>query len=264
VNRLLMTATLTVLPLACASAAVAANGVRVTSKRTSAHDTSTDEIQLDKDHLRFDSLGADGHPTRTTIFDAEKQVMWIVQPDKKTYNELTREDFERLYGQFSAMAAQMQERMKNLPPEQRAKLEKAMQGRGMAVPASKPEFHKTGSDHVGKWACDVYEQMENGAKSEEVCAASMAQLGLTPADLNVVTQLQNLFKHMLPPALGNRAFALGDAEMQGFPGIAIRRVSYSGGHEQTREEMVDLTHGAIPDAAFVLPEGFTKKPMMGQ
>jgi Domain of unknown function (DUF4412) len=263
VHRRLSTIALTTLSFAFASAALAADGVKVTSRQTSGGETTTDQIQFDKDHLRSDSVGANGTVTRTFIFDGTKQVMFQVEPESKTYTEITKDDMQRISAQMSQLSAQMQERLKNLPPERRAQMEQMMRGRGMAASSgNKPEYKKTGSDHVGKWACDVYERTDNGAKEDEVCAAGAAALGLTAADLNVLTEMQALVKGALPPALADRSFAIGNAEVQGFPGFPLRRVHFSNGHETSRTEVVDVTRQSIAASAFEVPAGYQKKPFM--
>jgi len=262
VIRQLPTAVLAMIGLAFASVAAAADGVHVTSRRTSGGETTSEQIQFDKDHLRVDSLAADGHITRTMIFDGAKQVIWNIEPGSKTYTEMTKQDLEQLSAQMSQMAAQMEERLKELPPDRRAQVEQMMRGRGMAAAPAKPEYHKTGTDRVGKWSCDTYEREANGAKENEVCAAGAAALGLTPADLNVLTEMQTFVKGVLPPGMADRGVGIGNEQMQGFPGIPLRRVDFSHGQEQSRTEVTEVTRQAIPAATFELPTGYTKKPLM--
>ena len=60
------------------------------------------------------------------LFDGVKQVVWIVNYDKKTYTEMTKTDLDRMGQQMTEAMAKMQEAMKNLPPEQRAQMEQMM------------------------------------------------------------------------------------------------------------------------------------------
>ena len=54
------------------------------------------------------------------IFDGTAQVMRTIDDEAKTYTEMTKADVEKLSGQMSGAMAQMQEQMKNMPPEARA------------------------------------------------------------------------------------------------------------------------------------------------
>jgi hypothetical protein len=262
VNRQLPTVACALLMFAVASAVAAADGVRVTSRQTTGGETTSEQIQFDKDHMRVDKMAADGHVTHTMIFDGARQVIWTIEPEAKSYTEITREDLERVSAQMSQMMAQMQQRMKNMPPERRAQMEQMMRGRGMSMAPGKPEYQKTGSDRVGKWACDKYEHAADGVKEDEVCAAGAAALGLAPGDLNVLTELQNFVKGAMPPGMGDRGIGFGNADIQGFPGFPLRKVRFSNGREESRSEVVDVARQPIAAATFELPSGYTKKPFM--
>ena len=56
--------------------------------------------------------------------------MRLIDDDGKTYNEMTKADVDRMGGQMDGAMAQMQEQMKSMPPEQRARMEALMKGRG--------------------------------------------------------------------------------------------------------------------------------------
>ncbi len=67
-----------------------------------------------------------------------------------------------------------------------------MAGRGMAGAAPAPvktEYRKTGTDRVAKWTCDKYDVYGDGQKASEVCTVSVAALGLSAADVDVMRQL---------------------------------------------------------------------------
>jgi hypothetical protein len=132
----------------------AANGVVISMKSTKGESTTTNQIQLDANHMRTEMTGRTGGQN-TFVFDGVKQTMYIIDDSKKTYSEITKEDVDRV-------AAQMQGMMAQLTPEQRAQIEGMMRGRGgRGMPAApKPTFKKTGTDKVGKWACDKYEGYE--------------------------------------------------------------------------------------------------------
>src|SRR5215831_15795377 len=132
----------------------AANGLVISVKSTKGGATSTDQIQIDANHMRT-QMARGGSVENTMVFDGVKQSMYIIDDSKKTYSEITKEDLDRI-------AAQMQSMMASIPPEQRAQIEAMMRGRGgrglpgMGAPV-KPTYKKTGTDKVGKWTCDKYE-----------------------------------------------------------------------------------------------------------
>ena len=119
----------------------------------------------------------------------------------------------------------MQDQMKNMPPEQRERIEAMMKGRGMASPggaAMKTEYRKTGSDRVGKWACDKYEGYRGDQKVSELCTVNPSVLGVTAADFEIARQAAKFFEQ-LAPQNADQMFSVGGAE-QGFSGIPVRSV----------------------------------------
>src|SRR5581483_10007160 len=200
------------LPLALALAAslsaaplLAADGILIVQKTTTAGGTQTHEVQIEQNRMRAETAGMgarggmDAGP-QAIIFDGAKQTLWIVNEARKTYSEMTKADVDRLGGQMSAMMAQMQEQMKNMPPEQRARMEAMMRGRGApgAGAAPKTTYKKIGSDTVGKWKCDKYEGYQGDKKVSELCTVEPSVLGFTAADFQVTKELAQFFGSMMP------------------------------------------------------------------
>jgi len=130
---------------------VAADGVLVSEKTTTAGRTETHQIQIERNRMRAEVTGPTGE-VQAVIFDGAKQTMWILNLDKKTYSEITKADMDQVAGQMSAAMAQMQEMMRGMPPEQRAQMEAMMRGRGMPGMGAAPpqtEYRKAGTDRVG-------------------------------------------------------------------------------------------------------------------
>ena len=237
-----------------------ANGVTITARAVSGGTSQTHHIQLDADHLR-----ADTGDNKAVIFDGARQVLEIVNTDQKTYRELTKADVDRLGDQMSGAMAQMQTQMANLPPEQRARIEAMMKGRGVNPPgatAPKPEYRKVGTDKVGRWTCDKYDVYENGAKAGDVCTVSPSALGLSDSDLAVTRQMQTFFAALLkfmPATQANQMLTIRSFTTEGLSGIPVRRTRANG----DSTELTDVTRGNVPESAFQVPEGFQKQPFMG-
>ncbi len=249
--------------LALGTVLQAANGVIVTQKVTTGDSTQTHQVQLDANHMRAEVLGARGE-SQIVIFDGVKQVLYLVNPERKTYSEMTKEDADKLGAQVNDAMAQMQAQMANLPPEQRAQIEAMMKGRGMGAAmggASKPEYKKTGTSTVGKWTCDKYEGYTNGQKTNEVCSVEAKALGFTTADFAVTREMAAFFARIMPQG-ASRIFSIGDPAVQGYAGIPVRMTSTTMGRTTT-SELQDVTRGSIPDTAFEVPAGFQKEPFMG-
>ena len=235
----------------------AANGLVISMKSTKNGATSTDQIQLDANHMRAQMTGRGGG--NTMVFDGVKQSMYIIDDAQKTYSEVTKEDLDRA-------AAQMQSMMASIPPEQRAKIEAMMKGGagrgmpGMPTAATKPTFKKTGTDKVGKWTCDKYEGYEGERKTSEVCTVPTSALGLSDSDFAVTKQFAKFFSGVMPQMSSSQVFSLGSLEDRGFVGVPVRTISYGAdGSVQGTTEVSDISHQNIPDSTFAPPAGYQKQ-----
>ena len=239
----------------------AAQGLVIVEKTTINGAAETHQIQITPQRMRTDIGGPNG-PT-TVMFDGAKQLLYLINPGRKTYSELTKAEADQMGSQLSGAMAQIQETLKNMPPEQRAQMEAMMKGRGlpaMSYGAVKTTYKKGGTQRVGKWTCDVYEILVNEQRTGEMCTVSPQTLGFTAADFAVSRQLADFIKSILPQ--GTEAmFQVGDGSA-GFSGVPVRRVMTVLGRE-TISEMTDVTRQDVPDSQFAVPAGFTKEAFGG-
>lgn len=247
------------------AAAGAADGILIAQKTTSSGGTvMTHQIQLEKTRMRAEVAGQSGR-RQTIVFDGDAQVMRMIDDDAKTYSEMTRADVDRLGGQMSGAMAQMQEQMKNMPPEARARMEEMMKGRGMATAAASSattEYKKVGTDRVGKWTCDKYEGTRNGEKVSEVCTVAPAALGFTAADFEVTKQMADFFSKLMPQG-AEQMFRLGASTPTGFAGVPVRTIAFRNGAPDDVSEITDMSRRSFPDSTFAVPAGYQKRDIMG-
>ena len=236
---------------------LAADGVLISEKTTTGGKTEAHQIQIDQNRIRVETSGANGEK-QAFVFDGAKQVMWMINYDKKSYSEITKDDVDRLSGQMSDAMSKMQAQMQALPPEQRARMEAMMKGRmpaGMGSAVAKTEYKKTGTGQVGKWACDEYEGYQNGQKTVEMCTVDPKTLGLSAADFAVATELQSFFSKLVPQG-AEKMFSIGKLEEQGFSGVPVHRASF--GMSPSTTDLTDVARQSFPDSTFAVPDGFQK------
>ncbi len=240
-----------------------AQGVLFVQQETRDGKTSTNQIQMDKTHMRAESH-ASGE-SNAFLFDSTTQVARMVNLDKKTYVEITKAQMEQMRGQMNSAMAQMQEQMKNMSPEQRAMVEQMMRGRGAAMrglAAAVPQitYKPAGSDKVGQWSCSKYEGFRGNDKVSEVCTVDPKEFGLTPADFEVAIQLAEFMKSLMPQG-ADQMFTLGKPEAQGFSGIPVRQTSFANGKPASVHEIKEFRRETFPASTFEVPAGFTKQAM---
>jgi hypothetical protein len=249
-----------------ASPATAASGVLIAQKVTSGTTTTTHQSQIEQTRMRSEIVASTGR-RQTVVFDGAAQVLRIIDDEGKTYTEMSKTDLDGTRGQMGAAMTQLQEQMKNMPPEQRARMEAMMKGRGAAMPgaaATPTEYKKTGTDKVGRWTCDKYEGTKNGEKVSEVCTVAPSALGFTAADFEVTRQLAEFFKSLMPQA-ADGLFSIGSAtpNPNSFSGLPVRFVSFRGGAIQTVSEMTEASRQTFSDTLFQIPDGYQKREFPG-
>jgi uncharacterized protein DUF4412 len=254
-----------VLAVVCVTASplTAAAGVLIVEKTTTGNGpTQTHQVMIEKDAMRVEHDTPSGDKG-TVLFDGTKQVMRLVNYDKKTYTEMTKADIDAMSERMAGAMAQMQEHMKNLPPEQRARMEEMMRGRmpGGGAAAPRITYRKAGTDTVGSWTCDRYEGFQDGQKVAELCTVEPTVLGFLPEDFEVSRKLAEFFKRLMPQN-GDNVFRLGTAEDQGFSGVPVKRV-FSMSQRRTVTELTQVTREQFPASTFAVPAGFRQQPFGG-
>jgi hypothetical protein len=246
-----------------ASPLQAAEGFFMAERTVSGGTTRTSQVQLEPGRMRTETTGPNGEK-QIIVFDGAQQVLRMISVDRKSYTEMTKADAERAGEQVGAALAAMNEQLAKMPPEQQAKLKEMMARQGGAArgagAAAKPEYRPTGTDKVGKWTCDKYEGFRNGEKISEVCTVDPKILGLTPADFEVSKQVAAFFRSMLPQG-DDQIVGMGTMETQGFAGVPVRRIRYSGGKVQSTSEVTEARRQTFDAASYEVPAGFQKQVM---
>lgn len=232
-----------------ASTAGAQSGILIAQKVSGPGGDSTTQVQMDKTRMRTEMAGPSGSK-QVLVFDGDRQVLLMINQERKSYSEITKADVDRLGGQ-------MQDMMAKIPPEMRAKMEAMMKGRGMPGAPVKTVYKPAGTDKTAKWACDKYEGYQNTEKVSEICTVAPGALGLTADDFAVAQQLAAFFKTLMPQAAG-QMFGLGKIEEQGFSGIPIKSTFTIGGRTTTTE-VTDVSRQTFSDGVFAAPAGFRKE-----
>jgi hypothetical protein len=264
-TRRQMVMALSTLMILTAASVHAADGVLIAQKRTTATGAvTTSQVQIEKTRMRAESDAAGGRKM-TMIFDGTEQVLRTVDDETKSYSEMTKADVDKLSGQMSGAMAQMQEQMKNLPPETRARMEEMMKGRGAAMPGptgTPTAYKNVGTDKVGKWTCDKYEGSRDGVKVSEVCTVAPAALGFAASDFAVTKQMAEFFSKLVPQG-ADQLFQVGSETPNSFAGVPVRTVTFRNGAVSSTTEITDVSRQNIPDSAFAVPAGYQKRDMMG-
>jgi hypothetical protein len=231
--------------------AQSADGIVITQRVTSAGAPMTVRVHMDATRMRTEMAGPDG-VVNVTIFDGGKQVLYTVDPARKTYSEMTKADVERLSAQLLGAMAQVQSQLEKLPPAQRAQMEAMMKG---------VEHTRTGSDQAGRWTCDKYDVTLAGQKIGETCSVSLATLGFGAADFDVMRQM-GIFYSSMAPQMAGQLPGLNSLDPAGSSGFPVKTVVLGPGGPMTTE-VIEAGRETFSDSLFAVPDGYTKQDIIG-
>ncbi len=194
-------------------------------------------------------------PGQAIYYDHAKRTAYIVDTEKKTSFEMNEERAKQVGAQLEEAQRMMEAKMKELPPEKRAMVEKMMREQGGGPPppgGRKPlSFAKTGSDKVGVWPCDRYAASGDGRKVE-VCAAEASDLGIAAGDVAVFEGFLDLSEKMAGEAASGGAGLTAD---RGFEGLPLERKETRGGVVTDRFVIEGINQETVPAGELQVPAG---------
>ena len=118
---------------------------------------------------------------------------------------------------------------------------------------------KGGTNKVGSFTCSKYDELSNGKRTAELCAAAFDQLHLTEADLK---SFQSMAKFMEPMARMNPRgmSAMPTEQIHGFP---VRTVMYDADKPTYEDTVLSVEQQSVEAGMFTLPAGLTKRRTTG-
>ncbi|MBC7793622.1 MAG: hypothetical protein H7Z43_07925 [Clostridia bacterium] len=217
---------------------------------------------------RTSKIWAQGGNTRmeanngTVIF--KSNVMYIVNDADKKYMVIDKTAVDKMSKQMSQVRAQADEHMKNVPPEQRAKMEKMMAQNGLAPPVSDPkpartlkQTSRTASEN-GK-SCAVWEAHEGDVKVQELCVAPMSAVAGSQELITAFKSVGNMFEGMKVPGQAVQADPFQDFER--LNGIPVVTRDFEGGKAVREHRLVTARAESVPAASFEPPAGYKAEQM---
>jgi hypothetical protein len=235
--------------------AVAGVVIRWESGEMGAQKKHSSTIYVEDRRIRVDSEDASGAKA-VIIFDGDKGVLWSIQPEEGTYTELTSETVARFSEQVQQTMKLLQEQMRSLPPEQRASLEQAMKAPAGELLKSAPPtitFRATGeSDNFGSLACLKYDQLTDGQRTAEICAAPFDQLHLTEADQKNFQALAGFSSSL------GRVLNINSIGVEHQPGFPVHTVTYVEGKPAYESTVLSVGQKPLDADIFSLPPRLKK------
>ncbi len=228
-------------------------------------EVSTGTMRFNADCMASSWEGAEAEQGRM-IFRGDKNLMWVVNDERKSYQQIDQALIDQMSSQMTEAQAQMKAQMEKMPPEQRAQVEEMMKKMGRGVPSGdapqKMEYRKTGETKtIDGQPCTKYEAYWGKDLVSYVWVAPYSSMKLTESDAAVFKKMSD-FMAGLTSAFGKpqKQDYIPMHELNGVP-LLTQRVENG---KVTSETLVEsVSHGAVPSAAFDLPAGYKLQKMEG-
>lgn len=216
----------------------------------------THTTYIEKDRMRADVKGKEEE--MTFIFRSDKEVFWSIDQKKKSYFEITKGDRAQMKRRMEEGMKMMEENLKNLPPEERKRVEEMWKGKS-APEGPKRLYKKVKSgEKVNQWLCDKYEVYEGNKKVEEVWATDGKKIGLKPEELKVMEDMGDFFSEITKD-FSSRFYQVRREEKEGFSGIPVKIIGYEKGKRTFAMELKEVKREEMMANLFELPKGYKKE-----
>jgi hypothetical protein len=226
------------------------------------------KMYIDDSKLRIEQPGE--KDTTIFIYRGDKNLVWIIKPAEKLYQEITEQDIQNMKAQMEQAGKMMEEQMKNLPPEQREQMEKLMAKMPQAQTEEKKEvvYKLVGkNEKVGDYTCEHYAALEDGKKTWDLWTVDYKDVPVSAQDLAPLEALGEFFGQMGGSdaeryLIGTQEPLKGD-EGPRFHGMPVKWTDVEADSVVRVNELKTLDKQTVDASLFDVPKGLkkTEKPL---
>lgn len=244
--------------------------VTITIKETDGLDgkkprVSTGAMSFNADCMSTRWEGAEREHGRV-IFRGDKDVMWVVNDGKKSYQQLDKAFFDQMGAQLTDAQAQMKAQLEKMPPEQRAQAEEMMKkfGGAAAGKASAPriDYRKTAETRViNGHKCTKYDTYLGKDLISYAWVAPYSAMKLSASDAAVFEKMAKFVEKMTS--------ALGVSQKQDYipmhelGGVPLLTQQVKGGKVTSETLVESVSRGPVPPGSYELPAGYKAEATPG-
>jgi hypothetical protein len=213
--------------------------------------------------MRVETQADKGAQRSTMIF--ENDTIYAIDHQDKSYYAMDRESMKRVAEQLNPALQMIQERMKDMTPEQRAQMEKMMGGSlpGVEKKTEIKRIARTGK--VSGHSCSYVQVLEDGVLTDEMCVAPGKSLKGSDELMTAATRMAELMREMMSSMDAPWLKQMADKQIQNFAelgGIPVLSRHFAAGSPQSETTLTSIRTETLAASTFELPAGYTKKDML--
>ncbi len=227
--------------------------------------------------IRMDLPADDRGEAGTMIFQGDRDRLLAVDDAEKSYIQIDQESVDGIGDQIGgameqAMAA-MKEQLENLPPEQRAAVEKMMKqqmpqlSQAAPVTAAKPEVRRTSSnDRVAGINCVDHEIWIDGEREQVLCVARWSDVPAAREAEKAMKALADFYDGVMASfqkSIGGQ-FPMPSnpfSELDELGGFPVRARHYEGNELTSESVLQSISSQQIDAAVLDVPADYRRTQM---
>ena len=251
-----------ILLLGLGLATVASADVTIRMKETRNPGAKKPEVSTGSMMFNANCLASrwDAKDRNRMIFRGDKGLLWIIDDAKKSYQEVDKATIDQMAEQMAGARSRMQERLAQLPPEQRAQAEAMMKKYNSAPNTSRVDYRKMGQTRViNGQLCTLYDHYSGKELEAHLWVAPYSALRLSPSD-GAVFQKMGEFTEKLTTSIGGSR-KQDYIPMHELGGIPLFTQNVSNGKVTAESQVESVSRAPILPGSFDLPAGYKAQPM---
>ncbi|MFL6551113.1 MAG: hypothetical protein ACJ8OJ_20650 [Povalibacter sp.] len=235
--------------------------LETTTRDLSQGTTNQTTTQVQSGKIRMESSDHDGF----AVF--RDDTLFVINNRDKNYVDMDRATIKRMADTLNPALKQLQERMAEMSPEQRAQIEQMMGGSLPDLKTQVPQEvrHTARKGKVQQYACEYVEVLENSVVTDELCVAPPASLEggeeLMTAATRMSQLIQEIFKDLDAPWLKQSL----DRQLQNYDklgGVPVAAKHFDSGKPVSETTLKSIRKQSVQDSQFEVPKGYSRRDMM--
>ncbi len=204
-------------------------------------------------------------PNESTLIFKDDTIYAVSHKDK-SYIVMDRASMKRMAEQINPAMQMLQERMKDMTPEQRAQMAKMLGGQLPGEPEKEQEIKRTSrNDKINGYSCTFVEVREQGVLTDELCVAPGNAIKGSAELMASARKRAAVMEEMLTSVNMPWLKQMSQKQMQNFEalgGIPVLTRHFSGGKPQSETTLTNVVSENLAASLFEVPAGYTKKDML--
>jgi len=244
----------------------------MSQKDTGAGTASKSEGKVKGENIRLDMYENGDKAQGSMVFRGDRDEMIMINHQDKSYVVLDEAAMRELGKQMDQAMSQMEEALKDVPPEKREMVRKMMKERmpGLeGVEDEEPVMKKAGKGEANGYPCTMYDVFKGDVKVRRHCVAPWAKIKGGEEMKKAMLGMAD-FMDMMAESFSHRSGFAGRQvqfernvfdQLRKLDGFPVETIDYSGGQVVGESGLMSSKKQNIDPSEFETPQGYKPQSM---